>query len=242
MRFRYKLLPILTLLSTFVLACSFVNVTTADEDADGFQSIFDGKTLEGWDGKPEFWRVEDGAITGQTTADNPTKGNTFIIWRAGKTGDFELRLKYRIVGGNSGIQYRSEEVEDWVIKGYQADFDASLKFAGILYEEKGRGILAHRGTKVVVNSDGKPEVVGKTTPEEKILAAFKKEDWNDYRIVAKGNHLIHEINGNVTVEVTDNDESKRKMTGLLALQLHAGPPMTVQFKDIQLKDLAEKKK
>ncbi len=128
------------------------------------------------------------------------------------------------------------------MKGYQADFDASLKFAGILYEEKGRGILANRGKKVEIDNDGKIKETGSTTPEQKILDAFKKEDWNDYRVVAKGNHLIHEINGNVTVEIVDNHEAKRKMSGLLALQLHAGPPMTVQFKDVQLKDLAVKKK
>ena len=229
-----------------VIAFAMTGGLAADEKAkssdDGFQSIFDGKTLKGWDGNTKFWSVKDGAITGQTTKDNPTKGNTFIIWRDGKPSDFELRLKYRIVGGNSGIQYRSEEVDKWVIKGYQADFDASLKFAGIMYEEKGRGILANRGKKVVVGADGKIKETGDTTPEEKILKAFKKEDWNDYRIIAKGNHLIHEINGNVTVEVVDEQVSKRKNSGLLALQLHAGPPMTVQFKDILLKDLSEKKK
>ena len=217
----------------------------AEENAkpeDGFKALFDGKTLKGWDGNPEFWSVQDGVITGNTTKEKPTKGNTFLIWRAGKTGDFELRLKYRIVGGNSGIQYRSEEVDKWVMKGYQADFDASLKYAGILYEEKGRGILANRGKKVEIDNNGKIKETGSTTSEKKILDAFKKEDWNDYRVVAKGNHLIHEINGNVTVEVVDNHEAKRKMSGLLALQLHAGPPMTVQFKDIQLKDLAVKKK
>ncbi|MCA9213078.1 MAG: DUF1080 domain-containing protein [Planctomycetales bacterium] len=218
------------------------NIMAAENDDDGFKSIFDGKSLEGWDGNEKFWRVEDGAITGQTTAENPTKGNTFLIWRAGKPSDFELRLKYRIVGGNSGIQYRSEEVDKWVIKGYQADIDATLRYAGILYEERGRNILANRGKKVTVDENGKPNETGTTTSEEKIVASIKKEDWNDYRIVAKGNHLIHEINGNVTIELIDNHEAGRKMTGLLALQVHAGPPMLVQFKDIKIKDLSEKKK
>ena len=232
-------------LGSTVLLLGLTSSLFADENAkadDGFKTLFDGKTLKGWDGNPEFWSVQDGVITGKTTKEKPTKGNTFLIWRDGKTGDFELRLKYRIVGGNSGIQYRSEEVAKWVMKGYQADFDASLKFAGILYEEKGRGILANRGKKVEIDNNGKIKETGSTTSEKKILDAFKKEDWNDYRVVAKGNHLIHEINGNVTVEIVDNHEAKRKMSGLLALQLHAGPPMTVQFKDIQLKDLAVKKK
>ena len=127
--------------------------------ADGFEAIFDGKTLDGWDGNPAFWRVEEGTITGQTTADNPTAGNTFLIWRKGQVGDFELRLKFRIVGGNSGIQYRSQEVDKWVIKGYQADFDASGQYAGILYEERCRGILARRRKQVVIDAAGHTEAV-----------------------------------------------------------------------------------
>ena len=211
------------------------NASSAIAADAGFKSLFDGKTLDGWDGNPKFWRVEDGTITGQTTADNPTKGNTFLIWQDGKPSDFELRLKFRIVGGNSGIQYRSKDNGNWVVGGYQADFDADGKWAGILYEERGRGILAQRGNQVVINADGSKEDVGKTAEEQTILDAIKKEDWNDYRIIAKGNHLIHEINGNVTVDVTDHEEAKRAMSGVLALQLHAGPPMLVQFKDIEIK-------
>lgn len=117
-------------------------VAAADGADDGFVCLFDGKTLDGWEGKSQFWSVRDGTITGQTTADNPTKGNTFIIWRGGTPGDFELRMKFRIVGGNSGIQYRSTEYDDFVVGGYQADFEAGDRFIGILYEERGRGILA----------------------------------------------------------------------------------------------------
>ncbi len=209
--------------------------TQAEEP--GFVSLFDGKSLKGWDGNPKFWRVQDGTITGQTTANNPTKGNTFIIWRDGKLDDFELRIQFRIVGGNSGIQYRSRELDKWVVGGYQADFDAAGQWAGILYEERGRGILCKRGKKVVIHPDGKLEEVATLTSEEDILKAIRKEAWNEYRIVARGNHLQQWINGVQTVDVTDNQESKRAMSGLLALQLHAGPPMTVQFKDIRLKRL-----
>jgi hypothetical protein len=206
-------------------------------DDGGFRSLFDGKSLDGWDGNPKFWRVEDGAITGQTTPDNPTAGNTFLIWRKGKVDNFELRLRFRIVGGNSGIQYRSKEFDNWVIGGYQGDFDATNRYSGILYEERGRGILALRGKKVVIDEQGQKQEVGKTTDEQTILNAVKKEDWNEFRIIARGNRLTHIINGHVTVEVTDNQTSKRSLSGLLALQLHAGPPMMVQFKDIQLKPL-----
>jgi len=209
----------------------FSSALAADEP--GFKPIFDGKSLEGWDGNPKFWKVEDGAITGQTTADNPTKGNTFLIWRQGDVDDFVLRLQYKIVGGNSGIQYRSKEGDPWVVGGYQADFEAGDMFSGILYEERGRGILAQRGTKVTIDIDGKKheEKIGDS---KELQSHIKKEDWNDYEITAQGNRLTHKINGHVTAEVIDNQTSKRAMSGILALQVHAGPPMKVQFKNLRL--------
>ena len=169
-------------------------MTIAD---DSGESLFDGKTLKGWDGNPAFWSVKDGVISGQTTPENPTKGNTFLIWRGGKVGDFQLDLDFRIVGGNSGIQYRSREMPNWVVGGYQADFDAPGKYCGILYEERGRGIIALRGKKVVIDKDGKKNVVGETCDEKKVMASIKNEDWNHYTIIAKGNHLIQKVNGHV---------------------------------------------
>lgn len=214
-----------------------LGAVAAEDEEEGFECLFDGKTLEGWEGKSQFWSVRDGAITGQTTADNPTKGNTFIIWRGGKVSDFELRLQFRIVGGNSGIQYRSVETDDFVVGGYQADFEAGDRFIGILYEERGRGILALRNQKVTIQEDGTKKVDGTTCDEEKMLASINKEGWNEYVITANGNHLVQKINGFTTIDVTDNQESKRRMEGILALQLHAGPPMLVQFKDIRIKQL-----
>jgi hypothetical protein len=212
----------------------------ADTEA-GFECLFDGKTLSGWEGKPEFWSVKDGAITGQTTAERPTKGNTFLIWRGGKVADFELRLKWRMVGGNSGIQYRSVDHGDFVVGGYQADMDSGNTYTGILYEERGRGIIAPRGQKVVISEGegGKPKIekVGATCDPQELLAGVKKEEWNDYVVIAQGNHLIQKINGITTVEVIDQQEAKRRMEGILALQLHAGPPMLVQFKDLRIKHL-----
>jgi type 1 glutamine amidotransferase len=209
------------------------------DDETGFVQLFDGKTLEGWDGNPEFWSVRDGAITGQTTPEKPTKGNTFIIWRKGEVADFELRAEFKINGGNSGIQYRSAELPDnkWVIRGYQADFDGAGGWTGSLYEEKGRGVLAKRGNKAKIPAGGKPEMLGATTPEADILASVKKDDWNEYVIIAQGNHLIQKLNGHVTVDLIDEDMEKGKASGLLALQLHAGPPMTVQFRNIRIKQL-----
>jgi len=233
-------MKIYTVASSLVLVATLA-LTAAAADNEGFVSIFDGKSLKGWEGKSEFWSVQDGAITGQTTKENPTKGNTFIIWRDGKLGDFELKLKFRIVNGNSGIQYRSEELPDkpFVVRGYQADFEAGTRYIGILYEEKGRGILALRGHKVVIREDGTKETVGTTCDEKAMLASLNKEGWNDYYISAKGNHLVQNINGHTTVDVTDNQKSKARSEGILALQLHAGPPMLVQFKEIQLKTIKE---
>ena len=225
--------PALGILSVaFLMAAPLL----ADDDA-GFVSLFDGRTLDGWSGKSEFWSVRDGAITGHTTKDNPTQGNTFLIWKRGDVSDFELRLKFRIVGGNSGIQYRSKDLGNHVVGGYQADFEAGDRYIGILYEERGRGILALRGEQVVIGDDGKKRVVGSTCDEQAMLASIKKEDWNDYTIIAKGNRLVQQINGHTTVDVTDNQSARRADSGILALQLHAGPPMTVQFKDIRLKRL-----
>ena len=222
------LVPVaLTLMLSFLLSFA------AAQDAG--EALFDGKSLAGWEGNEKFWSVKDGAITGQTTKENPTSGNTFLIWKKGDVADFELRLKFRIVGGNSGIQYRSTDKGNHVVHGYQADFDANHGYIGILYEEGGRGILANRGKKVEIAEDGKKTDVGTTEDDKTILADIKKEDWNEYVVIAVGNKLVHKINGHTTIELTDKQSSKAKASGILALQLHAGPPMLVQFKDIQLR-------
>ena len=207
------------------------------------ESLFNGKTLEGWDGNPDFWSVQEGVITGQTTAENPTKGNTFLIYRGGDVSDFELQLEYKIIGGNSGIQYRSFEVENakWVVGGYQADFEAGKTYSGILYGERFCGILANRGQQTeLVRNDGKFEVkvVGSVGDSASIQSQINNEDWNTYTITAKDFHFVHKINGVVTAECTDNDMKERRESGILALQLHAGPPMKVQFRNIRLKKLS----
>lgn len=223
------------LISCFVAALMFLVAATAHADDEaGFKPIFDGKTLEGWDGNPKFWSVQEGAITGQTTAENPTNGNTYLIWRDGTVDDFVLRLQYKIVGGNSGIQYRSKELGTWVVGGYQADFEAGPTYSGILYEERGRGIVAERGQKVTLKPDGS-KAVEKIAESADLQKLIKNEDWNDYEVIAQGDHLTHKINGTVFSETIDEDAKNRALSGLLALQLHAGPPMKVQFKNIRLK-------
>jgi hypothetical protein len=231
-------------LALLAAACMMGSASAAEpQDAAG-KSLFDGKTLSGWDGDPKFWSVQDGTITGQTTAENPTQGNTFLVWTGGEVGDFELTLEYRIQGGNSGIQYRSFRLEKgadkWRIGGYQADIDSGDTYSGILYGEQYRGVLAQRGQETkLVRQDGKfqVQVVEQFGDSKEIQSKVKKDGWNTYRVVADGFHFTHYINGVKTAEVTDADESQRREKGLLALQLHAGPPMTVQFKNIRLKPL-----
>ena len=207
--------------------------------------LFNGKDLTGWDGNPKLWSVKDGAITGQTTAENPAKGNTFLIWTNGTPSDFELRCSFKLTPGdsngfaNSGIQYRSKVFDpaNWVVGGYQADMEAGPSYTGILYEERMRGIMALRGEKVVWDKEDKKQVVGSVGDAAAIGAAVKKGDWNEYVIIAKGNHLQQFINGKQTIDLTDDCEAKRAMSGVLALQLHAGPPMMAQFRNLRIKKL-----
>lgn len=205
-------------------------------DEEGFREIFNGQDLSGWDGNPKFWSVEDGAITGKTTAENPTNGNTFLIWRQGELDDFELRLTFRIVGGNSGIQYRSKDLGDWVVGGYQGDFESGDTYSGIVYEERGRGILCERGKKVTIDASGARSTTDVSDSKE-LQNAIKKEEWNEYTILAEGGNLTHMINGKVMAQLSDVQDGHAARSGILALQLHAGPPMTVQFKNVRLKRL-----
>ncbi len=212
----------------------------ATVNAQEFQSLFNGKDLSGWAGKTEFWSVKDGAIFGQTTKDKPINGNTFLVWQGGEIADFVFKAKVRFAGNNSGVQYRSElfgEPEEFAVKGYQADLHPKPEYFGMLYAEKWRGIVAQRFQRVVVGADGKPQVVGEVGDKAQKLVAT---DWNELTIIAVGNRQIHQVNGVTTMDLTDNHpEAKRK--GILALQLHRGTPMTVEFKDIRLQHLKGKR-
>lgn len=225
-------------LFTTIIATAAAGSLLAQED--GFESIFDGKSLEGWDGEEQFWRVEDGAITGETTKDNPVPYNKFIIWD-GEIADFELLLEYKIESGNSGIQVRSFKNADpkksHSIQGYQADLDAARGWAGTNYGEGYGGVLAKRGQKVTLKPDKKDNVVEAIGDPAELQGKIKENDWNEYRIVAKGNVIQSFINGVLMSEVIDERPNARA-DGLLALQLHGGPPMKVQFKNIRLKKTA----
>lgn len=212
----------------------------------GETQLFNGKDLTGWEGDPKFWSVQDGALTGKSTPENPVPHNTFLIWKDGQPSDFTLTLKYKMTPGdakkytNSGIQYRSKVMDPakFIVGGYQADFEYGEKYSGILYEEKGRGILAERGKQVVIKQGEAPnkpklEVTGETGDSKEIQAAINKDDWNEYKIVAEGNNVKQYINGKLTIDVTDETAEAPK-SGVIALQMHAGAPMQVQFKDIVL--------
>jgi Domain of Unknown Function (DUF1080) len=225
------------------------------QDKDGFVPLFDGKTLKGWEGDANYWRVENGSIVGEITADKLLKSNTFVIWRGGETKDFELKLEYRITPeGNSGINYRSEQIKEvpFALKGYQADIDGKNRYTGQNYEERGRTTLAYRGQKTVINAADDPTSsvkdnvknnawtkveVTKSWSKDSLQTFIKSGDWNEVHLIVKGNRLQHYVNGVLMSDVTDNDKINRKMAGLLGVQVHVGPPMKVEYRKIRLKRL-----
>jgi hypothetical protein len=230
--------------ASLLLALAFVCTTAVAEDPKETSAsgdtivLYGGGDLTGWVGRTDLWSAENGEIVGRTTAENPIDGNTFLIWTGGKPSNFELTAQFKIEGGNSGIQYRSSVVDEekFVVGGYQADIDFGNTYAGILYEEKGRGILAQRGEAVTIGSDGKKEA--KRFAEASDLAkGIHPGQWNDFRVVANGNHLQHFINGTMTAEVIDHQSEKAATDGVIALQIHRGPPMVVRFKNIKIRKL-----
>lgn len=212
----------------------------------GFVAIFDGKTLTGWEGDPKYWRVEQGSLVGEITPDTLLKQNSFIIWRGGVTRDFELKLEYRISSrGNSGINYRSTELpgQPWALRGYQADLDGQernrppLRHTGQNYEERGRTFLARRGELVRVAASGKPAVIASLGASPALEAFVKSDEWNSVHLIGRGQVLTHIFNGQVMSVVIDDDAANRRLEGLLGVQVHVGPPMKVEFRNIRLKQL-----
>jgi hypothetical protein len=179
-------------------------------------------------------------MVGETTAEKPLKRNTFVIWRGGTPGDFELKLQFRITPqGNSGVNYRSTEVEDakWALRGYQADFDGADRWTGQNYEERGRGFLALRGQMTRTSEGAKPRVVTSVGEEMQLAAAIKKQDWNELHIIARGSTLMHSLNGHLMSVVLDDDAKNRRADGLIGMQVHTGPPMKVEYRNIRLKKM-----
>ncbi len=246
-----RVLPLILLLGIIGIMA-----TTEMPDQGDFEKIFDGKTLNGWEGNPNYWRVENGTLVGEITPDKLLKTNTFLIWKGGEPADFELKLECRISKeGNSGINYRSERLTEppFALRGYQADIDGKNNYTGQNYEERGRTTLAYRGQKTIINDPANKalpleagiknnawtqlvvtESLGK---KEDLLAKIKSEDWNQIHLIIKGNHLLHYVNGVLMSDVTDNDEVNRRMKGALGVQVHVGPPMKVEYREIWLKRL-----
>ncbi len=209
----------------------------------GFKQIFDGTTLEGWDCDPGFWRVEDGAIVGETRLDHQPKQNTFCIWKEGKPANFDLKLQYRLTGvndGNSGIQYRSIERPDvarWVLQGYQADIDLKQEYTGQIYEERARGFVSLRGQLTYIATGQKPAVIGSVGGNDQLRSFIHADGWNDVEIIARDNILIQLWNGHVMSELIDDDTLGRKMEGEIGIQVHRLPnaAMKVETRNIRLK-------
>ncbi|SMG21767.1 3-keto-disaccharide hydrolase [Arenibacter troitsensis] len=233
-----------------------VDVTTTKQD--GFVQIFDGKTLDNWEGDPNYWRVENGNLVGEVTPTTLLKNNTFIIWKGGQPADFELKLEFRIAeAGNSGINYRSERIDTipFALRGYQADIDGKIRYTGQNYEEKKRATLAYRGEIARITSQENPdtpgslranvaknawqsrEVLESLGDSEELKTKIKSEDWNEAHLIIKGNKLQHYINGILMSEVIDDDTVNRASKGHLGVQVHVGPPMKVQYRNIRLKNL-----
>jgi len=206
-----------------------------------FETIFDG-TLKNWEGDPTYWRAENGVLIGEVRPETLLKKNSFIIWRGGELADFELKLEYRVSAqGNSGINYRSIQVPDpetkWAMQGYQADIDGQDQWSGQNYEERGRTFLAYRGESVVMNPGKKPEVVKTLGDRVELQKLVKKEDWNEVHLIVRDNRMQHFINGTLMAEVKDEDPEKRAMKGLLGVQVHVGPPMKIEYRNIRVKVL-----
>jgi len=240
----------LTLLAVLLLSTSVLadDVRTPPPDAGDLKALFNGKDLTGWDGDPKLWAVKDGVIRGETTKDNAAKGNTFLIWKDGTVKDFDLRLSFRMnAANNSGIQYRSKHITEgkvsnaWVVRGYQHELRNEKKFpntSSFIYDEGGkRGRMCQVGEKVVWTADGKKDVKETFVTQEAFDKLMKVDDWNDVVIIAKGKNVKHYLNGQLVVDFTDEDPKLALSQGVVALQLHAGAPMWVEFKNVRLKQL-----
>lgn len=241
------------ILACFVTMCVFVptNLLADHHLHEGFKKLFNGMDLTGWDGDPRFWRVENGVLIGETTADNKAESNTFLIYRDGEFSDFELQFDYQVKGFNSGMQYRSKEESKWSVSGYQADFEAQWhddgktdKFSGMFFDEQGRMFMGQRGDVVIVTANkakpNKPnlDVIASVGDGAELEKVIKRDGWNSYRIIADGRHFTHIINGRVMSVGIDHDTENFQSSGIVAIQLHSGPPMQIKLRNIQIREIS----
>jgi len=207
----------------------------ADESEEGFVPMFNGKDLTGWEGMPGWWEVRDGAIVAESTPAKPSDRTHYLYWKGGEPADYELRGRYRITGagGNSGIQIRSERRPNWDTWGYQADIDTEGVYTGCLYQHD-RGLVAERGQWVVIDAAGQKNIT-RFADSKTLLDAVKDGDWNEYRILARGPRVVLWINGVLMCLVEDHEKKFALPKGIIALQMHAGPPMRIAFKDLRIR-------
>ena len=246
------------ILLIFIISMGCKVSTSNPNKEKGFVNIFDGKTLNNWEGDPTYWRVENGNLVGEITPQTLLKTNSFIVWKGGEPANFELKGEFNITEkGNSGINYRSEKLTDvpYALKGYQADIDGANRYTGQNYEERGRTTLAYRGQITSVNpqtGNWKPEdvrakvknnawsdlkITGSLGNTDSLKTKIKSQDWNSFHLIVKGNHLQHYINGILMSDVMDNDVINGKSKGIIGVQVHVGPPMKVEYRNLRLKEL-----
>ena len=236
-------------------SCKIKNASLANENT--FQSIFNGKDFEGWSGDPNYWRVENGILIGEVTPKTILKRNSFIIYEKEQPENFELKLEYRITNsGNSGINYRSEVIDNvtFALRGYQCDIDGKNKYTGQNYEEKKRTTLAYYGESVTIPQmpDSIPKTnlrknvkkncwqtrtITDTKTKSQLKASIKSNDWNNVHLIINGTKMQHYINGVLFSEVNDLDKVNRSTKGFIGVQVHVGPPMKVEYRNIELKHL-----
>jgi hypothetical protein len=247
-------MAIFILVSILQFSCTSTR-SSGTKDKDGYEFIFDGKTLDGWEYDPVYWRVEEGTIVGEVTPTTLLKRNSFIIKKDLVLSDFELIVEFRVSDrGNSGINYRSETIDTlpYAMRGYQADIDGQNRYTGQNYEERGRTTLAYQGQQTIVNGPdnsasikdniksnawAKTIVTGSLGNTDSLKAQIRKVDWNECHLVIKGNRLLHYVNGVLMSDVTDNDTVNRKLSGSIGVQVHVGPPMKIEYRNFRIKKL-----
>jgi len=241
-----------------ILSINFCFLSCQDNKKKEFYSIFNGKNLEGWNGDKTYWSVKDGILIGEVTPETILKRNSFVIYEKEQPENFELKLEYRIsTSGNSGVNYRSEKIKNkpFSLRGYQSDIDGKNKYTGQNYEEKKRTTLAYIGEKVIIKEmpDSIPlsnirknvkrncwqtrDIVATLRDKKELKATVKNNDWNTMHIIGNGNHMQHFVNGVLMSDVIDLDTQNKSEKGFIGVQVHVGPPMKIEYKNIRLRHL-----
>ena len=229
---------ILTMGMVLSLSCESANSNKPLKDTAVFINIFDGKTFNGWKADTSVWHIENECFVGEVTPSKQIQTNSFLIYTRSQAGDFELKAKFKISkGGNSGVNYRSEELAaiPYALKGYQADIDGENVYTGQNYEERGRGFLAMRGQNATINNSKDAFIIKTIGNSDSLKSKIIVDDWNEIHLIVKGNNMKHYINGILMSETTDNDSLNSKLLGLIGLQVHVSKEMKVAYKNIQLK-------